>query len=313
MTDFFQYVTDPGRAVATLELGIFSQWICTPTLSESLVLLRRDIPMRTLELLLGLVRYLDRLHIDLEHRKSHETAMTTYGTPEQTKFVEPEIELRNAEIRDLADMSIPPNSELRPLFELGRHLGSLRQILESVAPGQMNESIIPATFKQALFPEMGAIENCEKSTNLGAMNPIIDRLRSLIRRRSAICQIFQSACTQLSDSSTDSPVVVLDSLIQCLRSLASSIRFERVAGDDSQDARDAWFYDQVQHGANCEQLATVLREKKKTDPDANSWKLLTAEGVLDAIRRYEQRHDLPRLRLPRGCPVNKPKGNRAPS
>lgn len=312
MSDLFQHVTDPGRAVAALELGIFSQWICTPSLSASLVLLRRDIPMRTLELLLGLVRYVDRLHFDMEQRKCHETAMATYGQTEQKKFVDPEIELRNAEMRELADMSIPINSELRPVFELGRYLGSLRQALDSLTPGQMNEGNIPATFQQALFPEADVIESCAKSTNLGAIDPIIDRLRSLIRCRPSICQIFRTASAQLSHSSTDSPVVVLDSLIRCLRSLTSSIRFERVTGDDSQDARDAWLYDQAKSGINCERLAKALREKKKSSPDAKPWKLLEADGIRDAISRYAQRHDLPRLNLSRGRPVNKPEGNRAP-
>lgn len=303
MTTTFQQVTDSGRATAAFKLGIYSQRICLGSLSESLVQLRRDIPGRVLEILLGLVRTLDHVHFSSE-RATQDFGSWKYQDHDHRLSFQREIEVRERELRDLADLAIPSNSELRPLFELGRLLGSLWQYLCGSNPQQQNETTAPKVLQRVLSQAMDLSKNAADLEVPGEIALIVQSMYALVRDHREVERLCREALLLVDRRSPNSTAEIVDELVRHLRALASTVLFERVAEDDTHNARDAWLYEQAKHGANCEELAKALREKR-ADPKAAKWKYVGAQGIRDAISRYATRQDLPAITFLRGRPAKK--------
>ena len=297
MTTTFQQVTDSGRATAAFNLGIYSQRICLESLSESLAQLRRDIPGRVLEMLLGLVRTLDHVHFSSERQTPDRGDAEPAASRWRASF-QRELEVREAELRELADLAIPPNSELWPLFEFGRQLGNIHRWLLAKP---VSVSFVSKAFDQVIGIDPIPVDSSSDDTFLSILN----QLRQLLQHHREVGRIFREAIVLLGPLLPGTAVGLVDEFLSQVNALVGSVGFERIVGDDPQDARDAWLYDQVKFVAKCEELANALREKRTSDPSATSWKLLSADGVRDAIVRYAVRHDLPAINFPRGRPTNK--------
>ena len=298
-----QRATDPRRAKAAFELGVFSQLGCTPTLSEVLSSLRRDVPTVILNLLLGLLRHIDQLCSEKESSQNAGRDSNSWVLPQPKSVTEPdELRSRFAEVRELTDLAIPRFCELRPLFEFGQDVGALRRVLDELNFNKTDGAVTAKEIKIALTLEIPNIESRKALARFPEIEAIWERVRGWILNRNEIRQLMQDACSELETASVVSANEFLDAFIKKLRVSVCSVEFDLIAQDESKHARNAWLFDRAQKCPNCVLLAEALREKVATQPDGERWELCAADGIREALNSFASREGMPPIALPVGRP-----------
>ncbi|MFM9961473.1 MAG: hypothetical protein ACKV2Q_09630 [Planctomycetaceae bacterium] len=290
-----QRATDPVRAKAAFELGVYSQSIDTPALSKSLLRPRRDIPMTLLELLLGLLRHVDHLCSEIERRR-----------PEPLSFVEKvEMDCRFAEVRELAESALPQFCELRPLFDLGRALGALRRVVEDLNREKGNGPVTAKEIRLALALEQSNAESCEALAHFPEIEAIWDRVRTQLPRPDEIQRLVEDACTKLEEFSVVKASDFLDALIGQLRDSVCGVAFDTIAQDQLRHARNSWLFDLAKKCPNSVELAKALEDKRDEQPVGAKWDPCDADGIRDALNAFALREGVPPIDFPIGRPRGK--------
>ncbi len=305
-----QRVTDPTRAKAAFEFGVYSQFVCTPTLSEVLSCLRRDVPTVTLTLLLGLLRHIDHLCSEMENSRSasRKSDSSWFHEPSDSLrlFHEPyELRFRFAEVRELTDLAIPRFCELRPLFDLGRDIGALRQVVNDLDCKQTDGTITPKEIKVALAFEMPTKESCEALARFPEIKAVWDRVRKQLPRRNEIVKLAQDACTELEKLSVVTAREFLDALIEELRGSVCSMEFDAIAQDEARHLRNSWLYDQAKKCLNSVLLAQALDEKIASQPVGEKWDPCESDGIREALNSLALHEGVPPIEFPIGRPRGK--------
>ena len=310
-----QRATDPVRAKAAFELGVFSQSIDTPELSKSLIRLRCDVPMTLLELLLGLLRHVDHLCSEVERRR-----------PEPLSFVEKvEMDCRFAEVRALAEYALPQFCELRPLFDLGRALGALRRAVDVLNRKTANGPVTaketenrpvtaketenrPVTAKEirlALALDQPNSESCKALAHFPEIEAIWDRVRTQLPRPDEIQRLLENACAKLEKLPVVKASDFLDALIGELRGSVCSVQFDTISQDQMRHVRNSWLFDMAKKCPNSVELANALEEKRNEQPVGEKWDPCDADGIRDALNAFALREGVPPIDFPIGRPREK--------
>ncbi len=309
-----QRVTDPARAKAAFDFGYFSQWSCTPTLSESLSCLRRDVPTVTLDLLLGLLRDIDRYYAEWERTRNLFRQQDIWPKPERQLDDEPgELRFRLNEFREISEMAIPQNCELRKIFDLGRTLGALRRIIHKTQRTKVAKPITLPELKIALSHKTDSALQSKSSDRDPELVAAIEELRRLLHNKADLRNLMQGLVADASNHSSVEianggdvsalPVVeFLESVIEKLRVTVTSCEFDRSVSENLADVRNAWLYELAKGGVTYKELETALKEKNAQLPADEKWPSCGFEGIRDAVDEYAACNGLPPVEMKVGRP-----------